>query len=103
MQQTQGFDDGIVGDCIDDSDFERLASGDFFCGDEKLQRSRLPDQAWQALGTSPSGHEAEGGAAMSENCVGRGDPAVTGEREIKTSAHAVAFDRGNNGGGIADD
>src|SRR5208282_6014558 len=68
---------------------------------KKFQRSALPDEARQALRTSPSGHEAESGAAMSEDGVGCGDPAVTGEREIKTSAHAVAFDGGDHGGGIA--
>jgi len=100
---TQGRGDGIVGDCFHHSDFERLDGGDFFRGDEKLQRSTLPDQAWQALGASPAGHEAESGAAMSEDGVGRCDPAVTGERKIKTSAHAVAFDRGDDGEGIAGD
>src|SRR5208282_2675141 len=60
-----------------------------------------PDQARQALRASPSGHEAESGAAMSEDGVRCGDPAVTGEREIETSAHAVAFDGGDDGGGIA--
>jgi hypothetical protein len=40
---------------------------------------------------------------MSEDGVGCGDPAVTGEREIKTSAHAVAFDRGDDRHGIAGD
>jgi hypothetical protein len=65
--------------------------------------SALPDQARQTLRTSPSGHEAESGATMSEDGVGRGDPAVTSERKIQTSAHAVAFDRGDDGGGIAGD
>ncbi len=40
---------------------------------------------------------------MSEDGMGRSDSAVTGEREIKTSAHAVAFDRGDDGSGIAGD
>ncbi len=40
---------------------------------------------------------------MSEDGVGPCDPAVTGEREVKASAHAVAFDRGNDCGGIACD
>ena len=84
---------GIVGDRIDHSYFEGSGSGDFFRGDEKFQRSALPDQARQALRASPSGHEAESGTAMSEDGVGRGDPAMTGEREIQSSAHAVAFDR----------
>jgi len=40
---------------------------------------------------------------MSENGAGSGDSAVTGEREIKASAHAVAFDRSDDRGGIACD
>jgi hypothetical protein len=98
---THGLGDGIVRDCINQSDFEGSRGGNLFCGDKKLQRSALPDQARQALRASPSGHEAESGAAMSEDGVGRGDPAVTGEREIKTSAHAVAFDGSDDGDGIA--
>src|ERR1035437_3576687 len=103
LQLAQRLGNGIVGDCIHQSNFERASGGAFFCGDEKLQRSAFPDQAWQALHTSPSGHEAESGAAMSEDGVGSGDPSVTGERKIKTSSHAVAFDRGNDGGGITGD
>src|ERR1035437_5949343 len=78
-------------------------SGDFFRGGEKLQRSSLSDQARQALRSSPSGHEAKSGAAMSEDGVGSGDSSVTGEREIEASAHAVAFDGGDGGRGIAGD
>ncbi len=103
LQLTQRLGNGIVRDCIHQSNFERAGGGDFFRGDEKLQRSALPDQARQTLCTSPAGHEAKCGAAMSEDGVGRGDPAVAGERKIKTSAHAVAFDRGDDGGGIAGD
>src|SRR5208337_4814879 len=103
LQLTQRLGNGIVGDCVHQSNFERARGGNFFRGDEKLQRSAFPDQARQTLRASPPGHEAESGAAMSEDGVGRGDPAVTGEREIKTSAHAVAFDRGNDGGGITGD
>ncbi len=40
---------------------------------------------------------------MSEDGVGSGDSAVTGERKIQTSAHAVAFDRGDHRRGIAGD
>jgi len=94
---------GIFGESIHQSNFESSGGWDFFCGNEKFQSLALPDQAWQALRASPSGHKTEGGAAVSENGVGSGDPAVTGEREIKASAHTVAFDGGNDGGGIAGD
>lgn len=103
MQLTQRLRNRIVGDGIHHSDFERLCGGDFFRGDEKLERSALADQTRQALRTSPSGHEAESGAAMSKDGVGRGDPAVTGEREIETSAHAVAINGGDDGDGVAGD
>ena len=99
LQLTQRLRNRIVGDGIHHSDFEGSGGGDFFRGDEKLERSALPDQARQALRTSPSGHEAESGAAMSKDGMGRGDPAVTGEREIETSAHAVAIDGGDDRGG----
>ena len=40
---------------------------------------------------------------MAEDGVGSGDPAVTGKREIESSAHAVAFNRGDYGSGITGD
>jgi len=100
---THGRGDGIIGDSIHQSDFERSRGVNFFCGDEEFQRSGLPDQARQALRASPSGDEAECSAAMSEDGLGCGDPAVTGEREVETSAHAVAFDGGDDAGRIAGD
>src|SRR5271166_2514588 len=100
---TQSSGDRITGDCIHQSDFERSYSGDFFCRDEHLERSAFSDQAWQALRTSPSGHEAEGGAAMSEDGVGSGNPAMARQRKIKPSAHAMALNRGEDGEGIAGD
>ncbi len=103
LQSPQCLRHGIVGDRIHQSNFESSRGGDFFRRDKKLQRSSLPDQSRQALRPSPSRHEAEGGATMAKNSVGRGDPAVTGEREIETSAHAVAFDRGHDRRGIAGD
>lgn len=80
LQLTQSFGDGIVGDGIHQSHFQGSGGGDLLRGDEKLQRPSLSDQARQALRSSPSGHEAEGGAAMSEDGVRSGDPAMTGER-----------------------
>ena len=100
---AHSLSDRIIGDCIHQSDFEGSDGGDFFRGNEQLERPALPDQAWQALRAAPSGHEAESGAAMSKDCVRSGDPPVTGERKIKPSAHAVAFDRGDDGDGIAGD
>ncbi len=38
---------------------------------------------------------------MTEDGVGRGNPALTGQREVQTSAHAVAFNRGDDLRGIA--
>jgi hypothetical protein len=34
LQLTQGLGNGIVGDCIHQSNFERAGGGDFFRGDE---------------------------------------------------------------------
>ena len=93
----------IVRDCIYQSNFERASGETFSAAIKELQRSALPDQARQALCASPPSHEAESGAAMSKDGVGRGDPAMAGERKVEASAHAVAFDRGDDGGGIAGD
>jgi len=93
----------IVGDGIHQSNFQRPRGGNFFRSHEKLQRPTLPDQSRQTLRSSPSGHEAQSSAAMSEHGVRRGNSAMTSQREIKTSAHAVAFNRGDHRSGIAGD
>lgn len=87
-----GFGDGIVGDCIDQADGECSLCRYFLGGDEQLKRSSLPDQAWQALRSSPASDEAERSAAMAKHRVGRGNSAMTGERQVESSAHAMAFD-----------
>ncbi len=95
--------DGVRGDYVHQSDFQGSRRGDSLRGYEKFQRSSLPDHARQPLRASPSGHEPEGGAAMSEDGVGRGDSAVTSQREIKPSTHAMPFDRRNDRCQIAGD
>ncbi|MGA9413781.1 MAG: hypothetical protein WBV60_03775, partial [Terriglobales bacterium] len=57
----------IGGDGIHQSNLESPRGRDFFCSGKKLQRPSLPDQTRQALRPSPSGHEAESRAAMSEH------------------------------------
>ena len=52
---------------------------------------------------TPSGHQAESRAAMSEDGVRSGDSTVTRECEVETSAHAMAFDGGDDRGGIGFD
>jgi hypothetical protein len=99
----EGLIKHIVGDRVHQSDFKSSDGCDFFRRDEKLQGSALPDQAWQALRASPAGHETQSGTTMSKDSIGSGDPTVTSEREIETSAHAVAFDHGDDRRWIADD
>jgi len=70
----------------------------FFGSQEHLQRTRSADQARQALRASPSGDEPEGRAAMSEDCVRPGNSVPAGKRQVETSAHAVAVNRGNRWG-----
>jgi len=40
---------------------------------------------------------------MAEGGLGRGDAMVTGESQVEASTHAVAFNGGNDGGGMAGD
>ena len=63
----------------------------------------LPDQARQPLRASPTSDQSESGAAMSEDRVGRGDPAMACQSEVEASAHAMAFDGCNHGRGIRGD
>jgi len=94
---------GIAGDGIHQSNLQRPRGGDFFRSDKKLQRPSLPDQARQALRPSPSRHQSESGASMSEHGVRGRDPAVTGDCKIKSSAHAVALDRSDDRSRITGD
>ena len=40
---------------------------------------------------------------MAEDRAGRGDPAMTSEGKVESSTHAMAFDGGDYGSGIAGD
>ncbi len=93
----------IVGNGIHQSNFQRPPRGNFFRGHKKFQRSSLPNQPRQALRASPSRHETKSGTAMSERRVRRSNSSVTGQREIKTSSHAGAFNRGDDRSRVAGD
>src|SRR6266536_2186583 len=82
--------DGIVGDGIDESDLEGAGGVHFFGGDEEFQRNSPPDQARQALRSTPAGHQTEGRAAVSEHGMLRSDPPVTsGVGWSRSSSRAV--------------
>jgi len=97
------FSDGIIRHCVYQANFQRAPRGDPFGGYKQLKRPSLPYDARKALRPSPTRDQAQGGAAMAEHRRGRGDPAVAREGEVQSSAHAVAFDGGDNGGRIAGD
>src|SRR6202142_4187891 len=98
---TRGFRDGVGGDCIEQSNLKGSRSGDFFRRYKKLERSSLPDQAGETLRSSPTCDQAQSGAAMAEDRAGGGDSAMTGEGQVESSTHAMAFDGGGYRGGLA--
>jgi hypothetical protein len=55
-----------------------------------LQCSRFAHQSRQTLRTSPSGDEAQGRAAMPEQCVRPRDAAIARQCEVESSPHAIS-------------
>lgn len=70
----------------------------FFSREKHLQSAGPADKTRQTLGASPSGDEAEGGAAMSEDGMWTGDAVPASEGEIEASTHAIAVDGGKGWG-----
>src|SRR5580765_6849698 len=58
LKPPQGLGQWIVGDSIDQPDFECMCGTNSFCSNEQLQRPAFPDQARQALRSAPSGYQA---------------------------------------------
>ncbi len=98
-----GFGDGILGECVDQADGKCSLRRDFLGCDKQLERSSLSDQARQALRSAPTCDEAERCSAMAEHRVGRGNSVMASEREVESSAHAMAFNGGDYGSGKSGD
>ena len=80
----------IVGDGINQPIPQGIAGVQLLGSEKHLQRAGLTNEPRKALGASPSGDETQGGAAMSEDGVRAGDSVMAREREVQSSAHAVA-------------
>ena len=94
---------GVGGDGIDESAAPGFGGVEFFSGEEHLQRAGLADEPRQSLRAAPSGDEAKGGPAVSEDGVRPGDAALAGEGEVEASTHAVAVYGGDCRGGEVGD
>ena len=64
----------------------------FLSGEEHLKCTCLADEAGEALGTTPSGDDAEGRSAVSKDGIGGGDADVAGEGKVESAAHTVTVD-----------
>jgi hypothetical protein len=84
---------------VDESNLLSERRGDLLGGNEHFESPGAADEAGEALGSAPSGDEAEGGAAVSEDGVRVGDAEVAGEGEVESAAHAVTVNGGANRGG----
>ncbi len=71
----------------------------FFSGKKHGKCATSSHESRQALGSAPSGHEAQGRASMSEDGVRGRDAVMTGQRQVESSTHAVAMNRGIDRGG----
>ena len=97
VRETERCLQRVVGDGVHQADLQGLRSVYLLRRQEHLQRPAFADQARQTLRAAPSGDQAQGRAAVSEEGVRTGDAPLAGEREIKPSAHTVAVDRSNRG------
>ena len=92
------FRDRVLHDCLHQSKAESLLRADLFSGYEHFESAGLANQPGQPLRSSPSGDESERGATVAEHRAGCGNTAMTGERQIEASTHAVAGNGGVDGG-----
>ena len=83
----------IICDRINQPDRHRVPGMKFFRRNQHGKRSPFAHHLRQPLRPSPSGHQTECRSAMSENRMRRRDPSMTGQRQIKSPAHAVSVDR----------
>jgi hypothetical protein len=100
FDSANGLGNGIFCERINQPDGKGVLSADFFRRSENLQRPCPAHNPRQPLRASPAGHESEGGTPMSEHGVWGSNAAMTGEGEVKSSAHAVASDRSVDRGRI---
>ena len=87
--------DRIAGYCIHQANVERTVRRDFLGRNQQLERSSLPDEPRETLGSSPTCDQAQSGAAMAKYRAGSGKSTMTGEGQIESSSHAMAVDRSN--------
>src|ERR1044071_97375 len=80
----------IVTNLVRQPDPQRLTRWHHLRCDKHLQRSRLSNQTWQPLRSTPSGHHAKAGSAMAEYNIRSCDAKIESQCQIHASTHAVA-------------
>ena len=83
--------DGIVNDIVRQADLQGLPGMQLLGCEEHLQRAGFADETRQALCSSPAGDQSERCSSMSEDGMRPRDAAMTGQCQVKSSAHAVAM------------
>src|SRR5580700_8746973 len=82
----------VVDQRVHQSNLQSLRSVDLFRRSKELKRAGRSHNPREALRASPSRHQPECGAAMSEHGRGSRDAPATAQRQIQSSAHAVTLD-----------
>jgi len=103
LEITPCLGDWITGNGIDQADPECFGGTHLFSRNQKLQRSAFANQARKPLCSSPTCNQTEGSAAMAKDRIGSGDSSMARKGEVKSSAHAMAFDSRDDGSRIACD
>jgi hypothetical protein len=89
----------VVGNGIYEAVAESLVGMEFFGSEKHLQGAGLADDSRKSLRAAPARNETQGRAAVSEDGLRACDAMAAGEGEVETSAHTVAMNGGNRGGG----
>jgi hypothetical protein len=87
--------DWVLGDCVYQPIKQGVAGMQLLGGEKHLQCAGLTNDPRKALGASPAGDETEGSAAMSKDSVWARDSVTACERQVESTAHAVALNGGD--------
>ena len=92
MYAAKCFGDRIIRDSVDQAYAQGFAGMNFLGPGKQSEGSRFSNETRKTLCATPSGHQSKRRPTVSKDGVRRGDAAMTGERQIESSTHAVTFD-----------
>jgi len=86
---TDRIGHGVLGYSIQQTELRGFYCVDLFGARKQRQRSCLSDQPGKSLSPTPSRDQPKRGTAMAKNGIGGRNAAMTRQRQIKSSPHAI--------------